>query len=57
MEQPQVGMKTALEEVMMTEKMSAVEITAWLRFMPSVTEVVIGRRFSDHHMVSPPKDE
>ncbi len=56
LEQPQVGMKTAPEEVVMIEKLPAVGATAWSRFLPSVAEVVVEWRFSDRHTESRRKD-
>ncbi len=50
-------MKTAPEEVVMTEKPPAVGAAALSRFLPSVAEVVVGWRFSDHHTESRRKDE
>ncbi len=50
-------MKTVPEEVVMTEKLSAVGALASSCFLPSVAEVVVGWRFSDHHTESRRKDE
>ncbi len=57
MEQPHVGIKTAPEEVVLTEKLLAVWATAWSSFLPSVAEVVVEWRFSDRHTESRRKDE
>ncbi len=50
-------MKTAPDEVLMTEKLPAVGATTSSRFLPSVAEVVVGWPFSDHHAESRRKDE
>ncbi len=57
LEQPQVGMKTAPEEVVMTEKLPAVGETASPRFLPSVAEVVVVWSFINRHTVCRRKDE
>ncbi len=44
-------MKTAPEEVVMTEKLPAVGATVSSRFLPSVAEVVVGWRFSDDYKI------
>ncbi len=56
LEQAQVEMKAAYEEVLVTEKLPAYGATAWSRVLPSMAAVGVGWRFSDHHMESRRKD-
>ncbi len=56
LEQPQVEMKTAPEELVMIEILPAVGATARSRFLPSLAEVVVEWRFSDRNTGSRRKD-